>query len=298
MANYWKYFIGFLVLVLVLVAFVTFSLPDKNFHLITCDVGQGDAILAIYGDSQILVDGGPNSKVLGCLARFIPFWDRSIEVVINTHPQTDHFEGLIDVFKWYEVKTFIATPLASSSQDYRVLESLVGSEGVKVINPTSGTKLRSSLIYLDILNPSEKFLKINTSRSSSNVLGSSMTQKNLNEFSIVTLLHFKDFDALLTGDIDPEISDEIAQEIKNGGYGVIEYLKVPHHGSKNGLSQKLLDVVRPAIAVISVGVNNSYGHPTKEVLDMLAKARVKLLRTDEVGDIEVVSDGDRVWISK
>ncbi|MBU0569553.1 MBL fold metallo-hydrolase, partial [Patescibacteria group bacterium] len=79
--------------------------------------------------------------------------------------------------------------------------------------------------------------------------------------------------------------------------GRVEYIKIPHHGSKNGLTQELLEASNPEVAVISVG-KNSYGHPHKETLDLLARCNLQVFRTDEVGDVEVVSDGDRFWVGK
>ena len=81
-----------------------------------------------------------------------------------------------------------------------------------------------------------------------------------------------------------------------GSIPKVNYLKVPHHGSKNGLSQSLLDAASPQIAVISVGKNNSYGHPSKEVLNMLEAKEIKIMRTNEVGDVEIVSNGDNWWL--
>jgi len=83
------------------------ALPDKNLHVVFCDVGQGDAVLVKMGTSQVLVDGGPDNKVLECLARNMPFYDRRIEVVILTHPQADHMNGLVDVLERYTVLRFI-----------------------------------------------------------------------------------------------------------------------------------------------------------------------------------------------
>ena len=77
----------------------------------------------------------------------------------------------------------------------------------------------------------------------------------------------------------------------------MEYIKVPHHGSKNGLNQGLLDAVKPELAVISVGENNRFGHPSSEVLNMLKEAKVEVLRTDEQGDVEVITNGVGWWVS-
>lgn len=305
MENKWKYLLTFLSLTAALVWLAAFSFPDKNLHLIACDVGEGDAILAIYKKTQVLIDGGPGSKVMECLSKYMPFWDRKIEAIILTHPQSDHLTGLIEVFKSYQVENFLVDPLDTSSQGFGVLKSLVGGSGVKVINPTSGMVLRYDLIQLDILHPSKEFLAKNLqpenpenniaiqqfNASYPGVLGAYTSSLDLNEFSVVTILSFGNFDALLTGDMDNKISNIIAES----GVGRVEYIKIPHHGSKNGLTKNVLDAVKPELAVISVG-KNSYGHPNEEILKMLNVRNIKILRTDEMGNVVVESDGKGFWV--
>src|SRR3989344_3652699 len=160
MQKIWKYLLGFLTLLTVLLWIVVFQLPDNNLHLITCDVGQGDAILAIYRDFQILTDGGtPDKKVIECIGRHIPFWDREIEVVVNTHPQLDHYGGLIEVLKRYKVDYFVGNGLDASASEYGALKSEVASSSVRVINPSTGTSIKYGLISYDIFFPTLEFLQ-------------------------------------------------------------------------------------------------------------------------------------------
>lgn len=286
-----KYIFALLILGIITVWSAYFFFPEKKLHLVTCDVGQGDAILAVYGETEILVDGGPDKSVLDCLSRHIPFWDKEIEVVVLTHPQTDHFEGLIGVFEAYKVDLFVANSLESSTQDYQVLQNMVGGQGTRVVNPKSGTTIRLGLIHLDILWPTQEFVDNETTLVNAQKLGGRASKRDPNDFSVVAILSLGEFDALLTGDIGPE---EIPNVVKTGLVKDVDYIKIPHHGSKNGLTKELLDASRPEIATISVGKNNRYGHPNKEVLDMLKEANVKFLRTDEIGDIEIVTDG-KTW---
>lgn len=239
---------------------------DSKLHIIACDVGQGDAILIQKNTTQILIDGGPDKSVLDCLGRHIPFWDRHIELVILTHPQLDHYGGLIDVFKNYKIGLFGEYNRESGNISYQVLRNAL----VDRVTLTKGTKLRLGMIYLDIVYP----------------LGDT-NNKNVNNDGIVTLLKYADFKAIFTADVENEVSDELSTLSEIEG---LNYLKVNHHGSKNGMSQKLLDAVDPEVAVISSGKKNSYGHPHKEILDMLKKYNVKILRTDEIGDVDYVVD--------
>ncbi|MBI2066146.1 MBL fold metallo-hydrolase [Candidatus Woesebacteria bacterium] len=274
----WKYLIGFLFLASVSVWLAAFSAYDRNLHLVACDVGQGDAILAVYGDIQILTDGGPGNSVLTCLQKYMPFWDREIELVVLTHPQEDHYYGLVEVFKRYKVDTFLTNDFSPSTQGLKALESAVGGAMARVVKPESGTRLRLGMIYLDMVHPEQ-----------------GVFSNDLNDISIVTILSLGNFEAILTGDIGPKAA---AQILAKTPLKDVDYIKVPHHGSKNGLTHEFLEAVRPEIAVISVGSRNSYGHPHQEVLEMLENSGVKVLRTDEEGDVEVVSDGKKWWLEK
>lgn len=256
---------NFLTLIFIVVWLAVFSLND-NLRIIACDVGQGDAILIQKRSTQILIDGGPNQKVLDCLGKYMPFWDRNIELVVSTHPELDHYGGLIDVLKNYKINLYAYNGTTSSNQSYRVLESEIGSRGIEKIALNDTLNLRLGLIYLDILNPSAKNQFVNS-----------------NDQGIVILLKYAQFKALLMADVENIVSDQLSvySKIQN-----VNYLKVNHHGSKNGLTENLLRASRPEVAVISVGAKNNYGHPHQEVLQMLKSINAKILRTDEMGDID------------
>jgi len=301
MRKNWLYLLLFLCLVGALVWYSAFNNLDQNLKIIACDVGQGDAILITQMTQQILIDGGPNNKVLLCLSDHMPFWDRDIELIILTHPEKDHYGGLIDVFRNYNVANLVTSGLSSGSSDFQVLKKEVGSSAAKVLSVKDGSTIRLGLIQFEILWPSREFLANNSQKISevgSDVIGAFTTTGNKNNFSLVSVFSFGNFDALFTGDIEDEVSDAVAQKLLYKNIKGIEYIKVPHHGSKNGLSEKLLEVTNPKIAVISVGRNNSYGHPHKEVLDMLSDYGLRVLRTDGVGDVVVETDGSKLWISE
>ncbi len=284
---------GAVILIGTLIWTFAFQLPDDNLHIIACDVGQGDAILITYQNIQILTDGGPNKKVMNCLNKYLPFWDREIELVILTHPDSDHSTGLIDVIKRYNVDTILANSIESGTDTYRVLENMVGSRGVEVLYPEEGMKLRLGLIYLDIFNPSHQMVSDLKEVVGENKIAVYKPVEKTNAYSIVYKLSFKDFTGLFTGDFEQDVSNRLAAENK---IGKVNYIKVPHHGSRNGMTDNLLKAVDPKVAVISVGANNSYGHPTQGILDMLNKYGVKILRTDEMGDVIIETDGENYWI--
>lgn len=255
-----------------------FQVANPNLKIIACDVGQGDAILVVYKNIEILTDGGPDSKVMDCLGKYMPYFDRQIELVILTHPQSDHYFGLIEVFKRYKVDNFLYNDLTSSSQSYQLLINEVGGSGARLLNPTTPMVIRLGLISLDIVNPSEGFASTET-----------------NDYSIVNVLSFKGFKAVFTGDLSPKISEKLS---KNWDKGSVDYIKIPHHGSKEGLTENLLKAIEPKVAVISVGKKNSYGHPSLEILKMLSRFNIPFYRTDESGDVVVETDGKSFWLSK
>jgi competence protein ComEC len=244
-------------------------------HIVACDVGQGDAILIQKNTTQILIDGGPNNSVLNCLGKYMPFWDRQIELVILTHPEADHYSGLIEVFKKYKVSYFGQNNTNSSSQGYGVLEKVVGGSGTQDLRLSKRVDLRVGMIYLDILHPSGK----------SELQNSKFETKGTNDDGVVVLLKYAQFKALFTADVENEVSDELSILSEVEG---LDYIKVNHHGSKNGLSEKLLQSTMPKTAVISVGKKNSYGHPHAEVIKILNERDIKILRTDLEGDVDYV----------
>lgn len=264
------------VLVIGLIWTAIFKLPDNRLHLVFCDVGQGDAILIYQGSSQILIDGGPNQKVLTCLADHLPFWDREIEIVVATHPDADHLTGLIDVIERYVVKQFVLNSVGKGSAVYREFEAAVSEEEAGVYFPQRGDKISLKSMKLAVLWP----------KSQEKVLGVTTMEKEANETSVVLQFSYGNFDVLLPGDISTEIESLLDLED-------VEVLKVAHHGSKYSTSEDFLKETKPELAVISVG-KNSFGHPTEEVLKRLEQLGVEVLRTDVDQEIEVVSNG-KTW---
>jgi competence protein ComEC len=262
-----KYLIVFLTLIACLVWLAVFSVDDR-LHIVACDVGQGDAVLVQRNSDQILIDGGPDGKVLDCLGRHMPFFDRKIELVILTHPDSDHSAGIVQVFKTYRVESIMTNDLSNPKFGTEVVQALrteVGSEGSLVIYPYNLPTIRLGMIYLDVVHPSRDF-----------------SDSKTNNYSIVTVLRYNNFEALLTGDIEDGVSDLVSESPRIPD---VDYIKIPHHGSKNGLSEKLLQISKPETAIISVSTKNSYGHPHQEVLDLLKKYGVEVLRTDQMGDV-------------
>ena len=305
MSKPWKVTIFLLLLAALVIWLSVFSTSD-NLKIISCNVGQGDSNLIINKSIEILIDGGPDNTVIDCLSKHIPFWDRTIEMVILTHPQSDHYTGLIAVTERYKVGKILANSLNAGSQTYELLKNRVLTGGVDVVNPVRGLRVMYNMIHIDILHPSKEFLAENLLHNnltmgqfdnSSGVLGAYTTNLDPNEFSIVASLSFGSFKFLFTGDAGSELLDSLATTLSENGINSINYIKIPHHGSRNSISEKVYDLVEGGIATISVG-KNSYGHPAGEVIKLLSDKAIKILRTDTDGDIVIETDGERMWLKK
>lgn len=249
-----------------------FSFFDRSTKLVFCDVGQGDGTyVRVKNRFDILIDAGPDRKILDCLGKYIPFYDREIEIAILTHPEKDHFGGFDYVLDRYNIDLFLVNPVKSSNLSYQKLETKIDNKKIKVSNPMAGTKINFAMGSLDFFWPTREFLQNNISKS----------KKSTNDFSLIFKLNLDRDKALFTGDSSPL---SLSRLLKRRDLAS-NILKIPHHGSKNGLTREFLILADPHVGVISVGKNNSYGHPAKEILDMLKAQNISLRRTDLEGDI-------------
>jgi competence protein ComEC len=269
-------------LIVILIWSAALTLPDGRLHVYTLDVGQGDAILLRSpGGQVILVDGGPDPLALASrVGQILPFWQRRIALVVATHADQDHLAGLVPILERYRVERVLSlaqmkeTPLAAAWQ--QALER----SGAAFFPAARGQQIAlGDELVLRVLHPAVE-------RSASLAAGD-------NRRSIVIQVQMGDFSMLLTGDIDASTERELlaAGEISPG-----VTLKVAHHGSAEGTSQELLQALRPLVAVISVGADNRFGHPSPEVLARLEAAGCQVFRTDQVGTIQLVTDGQRLWV--
>lgn len=275
---------------LLILSLVT-SLPNGKLLVVFCDVGQGDAIyIRTPRGADVLVDGGPDERVLNCLSRHMPFWDREIELAFLTHPQADHLNGLLAVLQRYKIDNFGIGIEGNESIGYKSLLDLLRKDNVKIFNPYLGQKISfNDEVSFNVLWPYSEWVTKQLGQGA--VLGAK-TSTDLNIFSTVLLLKYKNFDCLLMGDADSTIQDEI---LEDNNILSVDVLKVPHHGSKTALLDSFLNTVKPKLAVISVG-RNSYGHPAGELVERLKAFGVMVLRTDEKNGVEVTSDG-ATWSS-
>jgi len=276
------YILGVLFFANVLAWLVVFDLAKAQFlEVHFFDVGQGDAIfIETPQRHQILIDGGPGSIILEKLSKEISFWDKTIDLIILTHPEADHLSGLNEVLKRYKIENILWTGVIRDTAEYKEWLKSISEEGAKISIAKAGQKISTRTVLLELLFPFE------------NLEGKEF--KDSNNTSIVGKLVFGNISFLLTGDIYKEIEKEL---IDRGVNVDSDILKISHHGSKTSTSEEFLKEVSPEIAVISVGKNNSYNHSHQEVLEVLSKYGINVLRTDEQGDIKIISDGKNYALS-
>jgi competence protein ComEC len=262
-----------------LVWYAVFAESRSGLTVAFFDVGQGDSIfIETSTGQQILIDGGPNKKVLEGLSKVMPFYDRLIDVVVATHPDGDHIGGLPEVLKRYSVDLVLEPGVESDTAVSKTFENLIEEKGIKKILGRRGMKLvLSDNAYLLILFP----------------IGD-VSEWNTNDASIVAKLVYGKTSYLFTGDSPQKIENYLISADKENLD--VDVLKVGHHGSKTSSSELFIGYTSPEYAVISAGKDNRYGHPHKEVLDILEKFGVEILRTDELGIIKIKSDGENIAV--
>jgi competence protein ComEC len=256
------------------------NLPNSDMKVWFFDVGQGDAIFIQTSDNkQILVDGGPGESVLSKLGAVMPFWDRTIDMIVLTHPHSDHVSGLIEVLDRYQVDQVVMTGVEYQSYYLDAFEERVKDEGAEVI-------------YVD------QEMEIGVPRAAGGVPYSLLSVypdqsfnnqyiDELNTTSIVLELIHGQTSVLLTGDIYVEQETEVLQNLTSQ----TDILKVPHQGSISSTSVRFLEALDLETAIITVGEDNTYGHPHPAILQRLQDQNIQVYRTDLDGDVLLISDG-------
>jgi len=269
--------IFFFVNLTILGYFLFFVSPvSTELRVVFLDVGQGDAILIQTPGQNILIDGGPDKNIIRKLDQYIPLTKRHIDLMILTHPDGDHLIGLVEVLQRWSVGAVAESGLRSYSPAYIEFNSLIESKNIKrhIINTPQRMVLKDGLFF-DFLWPFSKEL-IEDDEGDCNFL------------SLVAMLNYKENGFLLTGDATKETEEEL---ILKGLNLKADVLKAGHHGSKYSSGLDFLKEVEPEYAIISVGKDNDFGHPSLRVLDNFRKIKAEVLRTDKKGDIIFESNG-------
>jgi competence protein ComEC len=253
------------------------AFPERTLRVSFLNIGQGDSIF-IEGPTgiQMLVDGGPNGSVLREFGKRMPFFDRTLDAVVETHPDKDHIGGLVDVFDRYDVDTFFEPGILNDTKISKALVGAVKTEGSRDILARRGMRiLLGGGAYADILYPDEDVSRV----------------KDTNTGSIVMRVVYGNTSFLLTGDSPQAVERHLIALDPEGRWLESDVLKPGHHGSRTSTAPEYVAAVKPSFAVISAGKDNSYGHPHQETLQTLAKAGVRVLSTIDSGTITFSSDG-------
>jgi len=256
--------------------YAVFEISSQSLKVVFFDIGQGDAIfIETPKRTQILIDGGPSKKIVEKLGQELPFFDRTIDFIIATHPDSDHISGLVEVLKSYRVDLVGGTGIKGSTAEFQEFSNEIEENKSGKVVLRKGQKIFiGKNLYFEVLAPLEDF--------------EGKTAKDYNTSSLVLKMAYGKSTFLFTGDAPISIEKKLVEE----GSGISsQVLKISHHGSKTSTSNLFLEKVNPEIAVIQVGKDNRYGHPSQEVLERLAKYGIKVMRTDQAGDIEFLSDG-------
>ena len=260
--------------------FIWYAVSAEERGILTVaflDVGQGDAIfIESPTGKQILLDGGPDGSVLSRIGALLPFYDRSIDMLIVSNPDKDHFAGFIDVLKNYQVGNIMEPGTIPNTEIYKIFKEFIREEGATSVLARRGMNIDlGGGVYLQILFPDRDVSGLST-----------------NDGSIIAKLIYGDISFLLPGDTTQNIEKYLVG--LDGSNLDVDVLKLAHHGSKTSSSEPLLAVTTSEYAVISAGVKNRYGHPHREVLERLAKYNIPALGTYKEGTIIFESDGEQL----
>src|SRR3989338_8376354 len=242
------------------------------------DVGQGDAVLIeAPNGNQLLYDAGPPSgAALRALSREMSFLDRSIDVVVLSHPDADHIGGFPEIFKRYRVGAVIEPHVSSATGVYDATEKAIENERSAHFVAKRGMQIElGDGVVLDILYPDADLPGADT-----------------NSASVVMLLHYGATAFLLSGDLPHKEEEQIARAFGERLHAQV--LKLGHHGSRTSTSPYWLAAIDPETVIISARLNNRYGHPHKEVLELLEKISIPYLTTFKEGTVSYESDGETV----
>jgi competence protein ComEC len=254
------------------------ALPDGRLHVAFLDVGQGDAILITLPDGrQLLIDGGPSPTDLNWrLGQEMPFWDRTLEMVINTHPDADHLGGLVSLPERFTLAQILVPAVETETQLFETWQAELSEAQLSPQVGQAGLRLAlDTTIVVTLLSPAPN-----------------LVDAAPNNHSLVLHLQYGDVSFLFPGDIEAPVEQALVQR----GLPSATVLKSPHHGSKTSSDDAFLAAVDPQVVVISVGEDNRFGHPAPEVLERYAAHGLPVLRTDRHGTIEFITDGQRLWV--
>ncbi len=242
-----------------------FNLLKEESYIAFLDIGQGSSVLINNPKLQVLYDVGPYGyKALNELKKLMPFYDKTIEVIIISHPDKDHYGGIFDILKRYKIGIILISPVKSEESGYLTFIEKVKESKIPLLALDEEDLIETNYEKIYVLNPAPKLFKT----------------ENQNSLVLKVFKNNKSF--LLTGDIDKKVEEYLFNKYKE--FLKSDFILIPHHGSKYSSSENFLRLFANSFAIIQVG-KNKYGHPHKEVVNILNKLNIKYWRTDLQGTL-------------
>ena len=269
------------IVILIIIAIFYYKFEDQSHLLRVCffNVGQGDSILIKSPQGKnILIDGGPDANLIHQLGNKHSYQNHQIDILVLTHAHADHYIGLIEVIRRYDIKLILWSGIDAYNSTYLYFKELMNQQNTKVAllgqEYLIEDNLKIRIIYpTHILNKEEA--------------------EDLNNTSVSLILSYGKIDFWLAGDLTCKGEEEI---IKQNIAMEVEIYKASHHGSRWSNCEPILDKLKPKLAIIQSGFDNKFKHPHLETLERLEKRSIKILRNDELGDIWIESDGEKYWV--
>jgi len=272
------------------------AVAEKNageFALYFLNIGQGDSQLVnLPGDVQVLIDGGKGAQILNELGKILAPTDRYIDLVVATHPDLDHYGGLIDVLKNYEVGAILTNGRGGAAGAFKEFQNVIVERKVSEVHLLAGDAIRYGETKFAVLNPTPKDLAERMPVNASGIV-LLLEHAGLPSCDDSSALCVRGLRVLYTADVDTKKEAELAQKYDLAA----DILKVGHHGSKYSSGNTFLNEVQPKLAFIEVGKNN-YGHPTAEALTRLANIGAQVFTTQEQGTMKVFIENQKLKVSK
>lgn len=241
------------------------KIPKDNYLRVYClDVGQGDSILVVNNNQTMLIDASTNEMGSTVVQYLKDLGISKIDYLIGTHPHEDHIGGLDNVIRNFEIGKIYMPKKSSNTKTFEDVLDTVAEKNLKISTPSIG----------DVFNVGDANCEIMSIKNDA---------KDTNECSIVIQMEFDGVKYLFTGDAEYSVENARA-------WDEIDVLKVGHHGSKSSTTKSFLEQTKPKVALISVGKDNTYGHPTKDVLKRLNDIGSRIYRTDEDETILIIQE--------
>lgn len=259
----WALSLTLLALVLMLSLYQLFQITDNKYELSFLNIGQGDAILIQTPEYRnILIDAGPDGKVVEELSKKLDFFNQKIDLFILTHPDSDHYAGILDVLQKYPISAVMMTGISVENSLYATFLSELEARNIPIFYPESSRDLQiSQNLYLDFLYPFEN----------QSLVGQEVKNRNDTSISLVIRDSTGQALALLTGDAEENQELDL---LLSGQDFESPIFKLGHHGSKTASTDPFLQAAEPQTVIVSAGADNKFGHPHEETLNRVKDLEV------------------------